>query len=113
MEHTYHQIADVINFIGFAIIIVGSLRGLLSYVLHEGASLLRKPSGADPDAIRAQFGAYLLLGLEFAVAADVILTLLEPDNEKLIQLGALIAIRTVIAFFVGRERAELREVSTG
>ena len=52
--------------------------------------------------------AYLLLGLEFSVAADIIETFLAPSNEALIQLGVLILIRTVIGYFVGRERAEYR-----
>ena len=108
MENIYHQIAVAVNFVGFAIILIGSIRGLVFYLWHEVAKLGGKRGPLSPDAIRCDFGAYLLLGLEFSVAADIILTLLEPDNEKLLQLGGLIVIRTLISYFVGRERAELQ-----
>ena len=108
MEHIYEQIAHGVNFVGFAIILIGSLRGLVFYLMHEGGKLVGRKSRMDPDAIRCDFGAYLLLGLEFSVAADIILTLLEPDTEGVLTLGGLIIIRTVISYFVGRERAELR-----
>ena len=108
MHHLYEQIADVTNFIGFAIIIIGALRSLVFYVRNEAMRLAGKHTSPSLDAIRCDFGSYLLLGLEFSVAADIIETFLEPSNEALIQLGVLIAIRTVIGFFVGRERAEYK-----
>ena len=109
MHEIYDQIADIINFVGFAVIIVGSIRSLYLYGRFELTRLLGKPVTPAPDEIRCDFGSYLLLGLEFSVAADVIATFLEPSNEALIQLGVLIAIRTIIGFFVGRERAEFKQ----
>ena len=109
MMHLYQQISELINFVGFAIIVIGAVRSVVFYLRHEAVRLMGKEDQFAADTIRGDFGAYLLLGLEFSVAADVIATLIEPTNEKLIQLGALIAIRTVIAYFIGRERVELRE----
>lgn len=108
MHNLYAQIADVTNFIGFAIILIGALRSLVYYVRNEALRLAGKSTGPSLDAIRCDFGSYLLLGLEFSVSADIIETFLEPSNEALIQLGVLIGIRTVIGYFVGRERAEFK-----
>ncbi len=107
--HLYQQISEVINVVGFAIIVLGAARGIVFYIRHEALRLTGKEDQHAVDVIRGDFGAYLLLGLEFLVAGDIIITLIEPTNEKLIQLGAVIAIRTVTAYFVGRERAELHQ----
>ena len=50
-----------------------------------------------------QFGSYLLLGLEFMIAADIIYTIAKPNTEGLITLGSIVAIRTVISYFLNKE----------
>jgi len=59
--------------------------------------------------IRWTFTTRILLGLEFFVAADVIKTILEPTYEDLLLLGALVAIRTVVSYFLGKEVQDLPE----
>ena len=53
--------------------------------------------------LRHHLGSYLLLGLEFLVAADIVYTLFHPRLEQLAVLGAIVAIRTVLNFFLARE----------
>jgi uncharacterized membrane protein len=50
-------------------------------------------------------GYYLLLGLEFLIAADIIDTLMKPATQDLIVLGAIVAIRTVISYSLNSELA--------
>ena len=50
-------------------------------------------------------GYYLLLGLEFLIAADIINTLVRPTPQDLLVLGAIVAIRTVISYSLNTELA--------
>ena len=55
--------------------------------------------------LRQVLGYYLLLGLEFLIAADIIDTLMKPTTQDLIILGAIVAIRTVISYSLNSELA--------
>lgn len=96
-----------IDLIGVAIIIFGfniSLLKLLSALSH-GAGL-RKGLGNIADA-RRTLGAYILTGIEFMIASDIIHTVITRELIDLLYVGLLVLIRTAISFFLGKEIAEL------
>lgn len=74
---------------------------------------LRGAMGAERSRreLRHLLGYYLLLGLEFLVAADVIQTILTPTLEHVLVLGGVVLIRTVIGFSLHWElgRAEVED----
>lgn len=51
-------------------------------------------------AIWRRFGTWLLLGLEFALAADIIASPVSPTWEDIAQLAAIAVIRTFLNFFL-------------
>ncbi|MFA7575120.1 MAG: DUF1622 domain-containing protein [Arcobacteraceae bacterium] len=55
--------------------------------------------------LRHRFGSYLLLGLEFLIAADIILTISQPSLEEIIILASIVGIRTIISYFLDKEMA--------
>jgi uncharacterized membrane protein len=59
----------------------------------------------EKEILRHQFGSYLLLGLEFLIAADVILTITYPSLEEIAILASIVVIRTVISYFWDKEMA--------
>ena len=63
--------------------------------------------GSDVDEdrkhLRHLLGYYLLLGLEFLIAADIIDTLMKPSVQDLTVLGAIVLIRTVINYSLNAE----------
>ena len=62
-----------------------------------------------PQRIRAiwlSFAAWILLGLEFALAADLIDTVASPSWEEIGRFGAIAAIRIALGFFLGRDIGE-------
>lgn len=59
-----------------------------------------------------QFAAWILLALEFALAADLIETVIAPSWEEIRQLGAIAVIRIALGYFLGRDIAEIREPDT-
>ena len=56
---------------------------------------------------------WLLLGLEFALAADIIGSVVSPTWEDIGQLGAIAVIRTFLNYFLEHdlEKAERTEVA--
>ena len=49
------------------------------------------------------FGVWLLLGLEFELAADIIRTAIAPSWADIGQLGAIAVIRTFLNYFLERD----------
>ncbi|NQT29282.1 MAG: DUF1622 domain-containing protein [Candidatus Saganbacteria bacterium] len=56
--------------------------------------------------MRQRLGSYLILGLEFFIAADIIRTITRPDWNDIGMLAAIIVLRTVLSYFLGMELKE-------
>jgi len=95
-----------IAIVGVAIITWGVLVTSFRLVLFEACKLRSKCECQNREAIRHGLGSYLLLGLEFLISADIIETVRNPGLEEVAVLGAIVAIRTVISFFLNRELLE-------
>jgi uncharacterized membrane protein len=54
-------------------------------------------------AVRLSLGRYLILGLEFQVASDILRTGVTPTLEALGQLAAVAAIRTALSYVLHKE----------
>ncbi|MCK5213652.1 MAG: DUF1622 domain-containing protein, partial [Dehalococcoidia bacterium] len=63
----------------------------------------------DKLLLRQHLGSSLLLGLEFLIAADVIRTVVQPSLQEVGILGGIVAIRTVISYFLQKELANDKE----
>jgi uncharacterized membrane protein len=50
-----------------------------------------------------RFGMWLILGLEFMVAADIVRTAISPTWEQIGQLAAIAIIRTFLNYFLERD----------
>src|SRR6266571_9154946 len=55
--------------------------------------------------IRLALGRWLALGLELALAADILRTAIAPSWREIGQLAAIAALRTALNFFLEREIA--------
>jgi uncharacterized membrane protein len=56
-------------------------------------------------ALFLRFGIWLLLGLLFALAADIVRSAIAPTWNDIGQLAAIAAIRTVLNYFLERDMA--------
>jgi len=63
-------------------------------------------------AVWRRFGMWLLLGLEFELAADIIQSVVSPTWQDIGELGAIAVIRTFLNYFLEKdlERAEIDEI---
>jgi uncharacterized membrane protein len=88
--------------IAAAIVIgIAILRGIATYV-----RLLFSRSRQHLDStelIRLQLGRVLALGLEFTVASDILRTAVAPTRQDILNLGAIVLLRTLLNYFLERE----------
>jgi len=97
----------VVESLGAIIIAVGIVISLVLLV----RALVHPTQPASFTRLRLVLGSYLVLGLEFQLAADILKTAIAPSFTEIGQLAAIAAIRTVLNYFLTREiaaeRAEL------
>lgn len=84
--------------IGAAVIGIGAV----STVFLFARSLLAPYEYSTSD-IRLHLGRFLVLGLEFQLAADVLATAIAPPWEAVRFLAAIVVIRTVLNYFLSKE----------
>src|SRR4028119_1480427 len=84
--------------IGAAVIGIGAV----STVFLFARSFLAPGEYATSD-IRLHLGRFLVLGLEFQLAADVLATAITPTWEAVQFLAAIVVIRTVLNYFLSKE----------
>jgi len=82
--------------------------GALESVFYAIAPLVgarqREPGWRKDTFVR--FGMWLLLGLQFALAADIVRTVIAPTWNDIGQLAAIAVIRTFLNFFLERDMEE-------
>jgi uncharacterized membrane protein len=108
-----HNLEDVVNVLvqvveaaGAAIIFVGAVIAFARFLL-----VAFRREGIDPFArLRLDLGRFLVLGLEFQLAADILRTAVAPSFTELAQLATVAAIRTALNFFLGLEIKEETEL---
>ena len=89
--------AYVAEIIAALVITVGALRALWSYIWRV---ILSRGGGKSACMCRIQLGHALSLALEFLVGADILKTAVAPSWDDIGQLAAIVAIRTILNFFL-------------
>ncbi len=94
--------------LGVTIILIGVIKSLKIYLSLEFS---KNAHQIDIDTVRYKLGTYLLLGLEFLVAADILETVFAPTLERIGILWGIVIIRTILNFFLNKEleRIEKKE----
>jgi uncharacterized membrane protein len=95
----------VVEAIGALVIAVGVVVAFLVWLMSE---LRLRPAAYEH--VRLLLGRYLALGIEFQLAADILKTAVSPNWTDIQQLAAIVAIRTVLNFFLAREIEKAAEM---
>jgi uncharacterized membrane protein len=111
MDYLYRA-TFAVSLLGVLVILFGVVCGLLHFLRSELAAARGSDVDAERRKLRRVLGYYLLLGLEFLIAADIIDTLMKPTTQDLIALGAIVAIRTVISYSLNLELSHESEGPT-
>ncbi len=104
MEEVFHSIAHTIAVVieAFAVVVIvfgvlNALLGLVRVVLNPDAT------NDDRRTVWLVFARWLIAGLTFQLAADLVNTSFEPTWDQLGRLAAIAAIRTFLSFFLDYE----------
>ena len=102
-----HGVALAIETIAIAVIAIGAIEAVVDIV-----RLLARRDATNDDrrAVWLRFARWLVAGLTFQLAADVVNTSFDPSWDELGRLAAIAAIRTFLSFFLDREVDDTREL---
>ena len=104
MEELFGQasrsIALLVEVMAVLVVAFGAVEAFVRLV-----GLLAKPPIAfgSRKAVWRRFGSWLLLGLEFELAADIIRSVISPTWADIGELAAIAVIRTFLNFFLERD----------
>jgi uncharacterized membrane protein len=102
MDYLHHA-SFGIGVLGVLVIVFGVLSGLVRFVRAEFSAARGLVVDEERKKLRHVLGYYLLLGLEFLIAADIIDTLMKPRVQDLAVLGTIVIIRTIISYSLNAE----------
>ena len=112
LEHVFREVAQTVGLLAEAAVVLivawGAAEALFRTVrlvfLRHGALSGRRE-------IWLGFAAWIMLALEFALAADIIRTAIAPTWEDIGMLGAIAAIRTGLNWFLARDITHFNSTS--
>jgi len=94
----------LIDALALVIIVVGTIEAFIGGVRAMFAS----PTGHERRDIWLRFARWLIAGLTFQLAADVIETSITTSWQAVVRLGAIALIRTFLNYFLERDLSEVR-----
>ena len=104
MEEMFDQFAHVAgSFIEAAAVLIVTFGSLEAFVKLVPVMLNPRASHGQRKAIWRRYGTWLLLGLEFALAADIVGSVISPTWKDIGELGAIAVIRTFLNYFLEKD----------
>ncbi|MFA5156712.1 MAG: DUF1622 domain-containing protein [Candidatus Omnitrophota bacterium] len=99
---------DLINAVSFALNIIGALVIIWGVIISlmeffQSAAAEKGDCLKCNEIIRLKLGSYLVLGLEFFIAGDIIKTIITPTWQSLGMLGVIVVIRTILSYFLTKD----------
>lgn len=89
-------------------IMAGSIEAVIGVIR---SFFIAGPKTATRKRVWLRFGVWLLLGLEFELAADVVRTAISPQWNDIAQLGAIAVIRTFLNYFLEKDLEKYEQAS--
>ena len=109
MEEWLHSVTRdavvVIDAMALIIIVIGTVEAFFTGLW----AAFPAPAHSRFREILVRYGRWLVAGLTFQLAADIIETSVAPTWQDVGQLGAIAVIRTFLNYFLERDLAELRD----
>ena len=103
IEHAFVDVASGLKLVTemVSVTIIGIGIGTAVYFVVR--ALISKKRISRYLQLRLSLGRFLVVALEFQLAADIVGTAVAPSWEQLGKLGAIALIRTFLSYFLNRE----------
>ena len=110
MEETFALLTRsaivAIDAMAFLVIVFGSVE---AFVAVLKTLLVSVPDAAERRDIWLRYGRWLVAGLTFQLAADIIETAITTEWDQVARLAAIAVVRTFLNYFLERDIADVRE----
>ena len=83
----------VVEYIGVVVVIVAVIVALVHLISRREIK----------ENIRAEFAKNIMFGLEFVIAADILLVTVARDLTEILQLGGMVVIRILLGYALRKE----------
>ncbi len=103
-------VATTIELIMIVVIVIGTTKAAIAIAIRVAR---REALASAVRSIWLHYAGWILLALEFALAADIIRTVVGPSWDSIGQLAAIAAIRIALSYFFGRDMDEVKEEKGG
>lgn len=97
-----------INVLGLTILSFGILKMAIKYIRLEIKSPWITPLKGIQE-IRREIAVYLLLGLDFLIAGDILSSIQDLSTKEITMLATMIVIRIAMGYFLGKELVEIND----
>jgi len=94
-----HYIALLLEALALLVIAIGAIEAAIR-IFH---AMVRKASNAAKRSVWLEFARWLVAGLTFQLAADIVATTVTPTWDEIGRVAAIAAIRTFLTFFLDRD----------
>ncbi len=112
MLETVKSIAAVVatcsEFTAVVVIVIGALQAIGSPL----KTFVRARTKVDPLVVFRRFAGWLVLALEFLLAADILKSAISPTWTEIGQLAAIALIRTFLNYSLGHDLRHTPETNT-
>jgi uncharacterized membrane protein len=96
-------IVPAIQAVGVVIVVWGVIEAIVALTTRGWQLAMNREVSVGLGHIRISIGRKMVLALEFFIASDIIQTVVVPTWESLGILAGIVAIRTVVAYFLEYE----------
>jgi uncharacterized membrane protein len=111
LESQFSEIASYIALVIEAGAVLVVAFGALQAILAVGGAILRRSADElTGREIWIRFATWILLALEFALAADLVRTAVAPTWDDIAKLAVIASIRTMLNYFLAKDIAEFDSV---
>jgi uncharacterized membrane protein len=109
MESVFFRFAEAIALAGEIIAVLIVAVGIAEAAIRVVGIIVRPVSHGARKELWRRFGMWLLLALEFELAADIVRSVLSPTWQEIGELGAIAVIRTFLNYFLEKDLSEAGE----
>lgn len=95
----------IIDLMALLVIVVGTIEAFISGFFI----LVTSRTGHERRDVWLRYGRWLVAGLTFQLAADIIETSITTDWESVARVGAIAVIRTFLNYFLERDLEDVRD----
>ena len=104
MDELFTQFAQIAEmFSEAAAVIVVTFGSIEAFLKLLWIGMTPRTTHGVRKTVWRRFGMWLLLGLEFELAADIIASVVSPTWQDIGELGAIAVIRTFLNYFLERD----------